>query len=130
MASTKQQLVTFIIDGFTSVGVHIRDEAKDAYAAIGDDKIWFTQVGREQKCAFTTDHPAVVKYLRSVKDKLDLPLREDLRTMKLRCAQCDFTTDGNTEADQRALAQHIADVHDTEDDEKAPEKPAVPAEKK
>lgn len=112
----KDSLTTFFVDGLHSYLVHVKPEAEEVINALGRDVIHFRRVLGEDKAAFTTAEPAVIKYLHAEKDHLAETIREDLRKYQaLRCPQCDFVTEGNSASDQQALAKHIADAHDEPD---------------
>jgi len=122
----KDSLTTFFVDGLHSYVVHVKPEAEEVINALGRDVIHFRRVLGEDKAAFATASPAVAKYLRAEKDHLAETIREDLRKYQaLRCPQCDFTTEGNTAADQQALAKHIADEHDLDAQEPVTSKPKL-----
>lgn len=105
----QDSLSTFFVDGLHSFNVHVKPEAEEVINALGSDLIKFRRVLGEDKASFVTSHPAVAKYLRSEQKNLSERVREDLRRYQtLKCPQCDFETDGNSPADQQALADHIA----------------------
>lgn len=114
----KDSFTTFFVDGLHSYIVHVKPEAEEVINALSSDVIHFRRVLGENKAAFATGDPAVIKYLRAEKKNLAETVREDLRKYQaLKCPQCDFTTDGNDAEDQKALAEHIANEHDDLDEQ-------------